>query len=261
MEFSGSTTLITGASAGIGAAFAEELARRGSDLVLVARRRGRLDDAAADLTARFGRRVDVIATDLGEPAAGHRLKESTDDLGVIPTSLVNAAGFGTYGPVLTSEPDRQASMIDLNVGALADVTRAFLPGIVEHGSGSVVNVASTAGYQPVPGMAAYAASKAFVLSFTEALWSELRGTGVTALALSPGPTRTEFFDVVGTLADPGSGFQTPQQVVATALRALDRRATPPSIVSGAGSALQATTVRFLPRRAAIAIARGSVAAR
>jgi short-subunit dehydrogenase len=149
-------------------------------------------------------------------------------------------------------------MIRLNVEALVDVSRAFLPDLVEAGHGALINVASNAGYQPVPGMASYAATKAFVLSFTEALWHELKGTGVQVLAISPGPTRTEFFEVVGSMENPGK-LQTPEQVVRTAMSALARRHPAPSVVSGRLTALLATAVRWLPRRTAIAVASGFTA--
>lgn len=259
--FHNAVTVVTGASAGIGAAFARELASRGSDLVLVARRRDRLEDLAETIRGRHGRRVDVVAADLSEPGAGGRLEAECRARGLRPTSLINNAGFGMHGDLAHADSDRLAAMLRLNVEGLVDITRAFLPGLLEHGRGALVNVASSAGYQPVPGMAAYAASKAFVLSFTEALWRETRRTGVRVLALSPGPTRTEFFDVVATMNDPAGTFQTPEQVVRTALRALARRHAPPSIVSGRLTAAQATAVRFLPRRAGIAIASGFTSAK
>lgn len=249
------TTLITGASSGIGAAFAREFADRGSDVVLVARRRDRLEALAAELDRDSGARVTVIERDLGQPNAGQELKAELDRLGISVSAVVNNAGFGIHGPVIQADPTALSAMIRLNIEALVDISRAFLPDLLDTGRGVIINVASNAGYQPVPGMAGYAATKAFVLSFTEALWHELKGTRVQALAISPGPTRTEFFDVVGSMKDPGN-LQTPEQVVATAMTALSRPSPPPSAVSGRMTAFLATAVRWLPRRAALAIASG-----
>lgn len=254
------TTLITGASSGIGAAFAREFARRGSDVVLVARRRERLESLAAELERDTGAHATVIERDLGRPNAGQELKAELDRLGITVSSVVNNAGFGVHGPLALADPAALSAMIRLNVEALVDVSRAFLPDLLDAGHGALINVASNAGYQPVPGMASYAASKAFVISFTEALWHELKGSGVRVLAISPGPTRTEFFDVVGSMEHPGN-LQTPEQVVATAMDALARRNPPPSVVSGRLTALLTTAVRWLPRRTAIAIASGFTAAK
>lgn len=252
------TTLITGASSGIGAAFAREFARRGSDVVLVARRRERLEALAAEIERDTRAHVTVIEQDLAQPGAGRALKDELRRLGISVSSVINNAGFGVHGPLALADPAALSAMIRLNVEALVDVSRALLPDLVEAGRGVVINVASNAGYQPVPGMATYAATKAFVLSFTEALWHELNGTGVQVLALSPGPTRTEFFDVVGSMEIPGP-LQTPEEVVSTAMRALARRHPAPSVVSGRMTALLATAVRWLPRRTAIAIASGFTA--
>ena len=254
------TTLITGASSGIGAAFAREFAQRGSDVVLVARRRDRLEALAAEIERDTSARATVIERDLGQPNAGQELKAELDGLGISVSSVVNNAGFGVHGPVALADPAALSAMIRLNIEALVDVSRAFLPDLLSTGSGALINVASNAGYQPVPGMAGYAATKAFVLNFTEALWHELKGTGVRVLAISPGPTRTEFFDVVGSMKDPGN-LQTPEQVVATAMVALSRPNPPPSAISGWMTALQATAVRWLPRRTAITIASGFTAAK
>jgi short-subunit dehydrogenase len=254
------TTVITGASSGIGAAFAREFAQRGSEVVLVARRRERLEALAAEITHDTGARATVVEQDLAQPDAGRALKAELDRLGISASSVVNNAGFGVHGPLALADPAALSAMIRLNVEALVDVTRSLLPDLIDAGRGALINVASNAGYQPVPGMATYAATKAFVLSFTEALWHELKGTGVRVLAISPGPTRTEFFDVVGSMESPGT-LQAPEQVVSTAMAALARRNPPPSVVSGWATALQSTAVRWLPRRTAIAIASGFTAAK
>ncbi len=246
MDLTGQTALVTGASSGIGAEFARRLAARGAAVVLVARRTDRLEALAAELPTH----ATVIGLDLSTRGAGPALVTALD--GQTIDVLVNNAGFGLHGSFVTEDPARLEDMLDLNVTALVSITRALLPGMVERGRGAVVNVASTAAYQSTPSFAAYAASKAFVLSFTEALSHELRGTGVSALALSPGPTRTEFFDLVGEDAAVGR-MQTAGQVVDVALRALDRRRTPPSVVSGALNRVTAAGVGLLPRRVALAV--------
>jgi len=238
--FAPTRSLITGASSGLGAEFARQLAARGSSLVLAARRTDRLEALAAELPVD----VQVVTIDLAAPEAGQRLFEAAGPVDL----LVNNAGFGTHGALVDEHPDRLAQEIALNVAAVVDATRAFLPPMYERGSGAVVNVASTAAFQPIPGMAVYGASKAFVLSFSEAMWAEARGHGVKVTALAPGATATEFFDVVGTNQAAVGRPQTAQQVVATALRALDRRSTPPHVVSGAGNAFAAWGTRLVPKR-------------
>ncbi|MBB3677072.1 hypothetical protein FHX36_002807 [Modestobacter versicolor] len=250
--FQGRTALVTGASAGIGAEFARQLAARGSDLVLVARRADRLAELAAELTAAHGVAVAVVPLDLGRPAAGRALAAEVDRRGIEVTSVVNCAGFGTHGPFHREDADRLAEEIAVDVTALVDVSRAFIDRLRVAGTGVLVNVASMAAYTPSPNMAVYAAGKAFVLSFTEALWQESLGSGLRVLALSPGATDTEFFDVLGNdAADGGRGRQTPQQVVTTALRALDRRTPPPSVAVGRRNRVAATGVRLLTRRRAV----------
>ncbi len=245
------TTLITGASAGIGEEFARRLAARGSALVLVARRADRLEKLAADIEAAHRVRVTVIPMDLSAPAAGSRLKAETDRLGLRVTGLINNAGFGTHGPFQDEDPARLRDEIAVNIAALVDLTRAYVGDLRAADSGVLVNLASLAAYQPIPKMAVYAASKAFVLNFTEALWYEARGTGLRVTCLSPGATSTEFFDVLGSEADGGTPRQTAADVVTTALRALDRRTPPPSVVSGRLNRLLASGSRLLPRRAAL----------
>lgn len=258
MQWNGTTAVVTGASSGIGAAFAAALAQRRCDLVLVARREERLRSLAATLQAEHGVHVRVIAADLSTPAGIERLVRQLNDNHVQVDVLVNNAGFATHGTFTEGDAARIDEEISLNVGAVAALTRAFLPEMVRRGNGVVVNIASTAAFQPIPFMAVYGATKAFVLSFTEALWGELEGTGVTALALCPGATDTEFFDVAGEAASVGAR-QTPAQVVETGLRALDRRNPPPSIVSGRSNAWSARLPRYLTRRAVIRVTRRLVA--
>ena len=249
VDYRTQTTLITGASSGIGAVFATELAARGSSLILVARRRDRLEALAEQLRAQHRVHVEVVAMDLSTPQAGARLAAHVARQGLTVTSLVNNAGFGTFGPFHTGDPQRLRTMIALDVVSVVDLTRAFIDDLRRAGTGVLVNVASMAAYQANPNMAVYGAAKAFVLSFTEALWQESLSTGLRVLAVSPGATRTEFFDVVGTQAAAGGTRPVePEDVVRTALRALDRRTTPPSIAVGRGNRLFLLAARLLSRR-------------
>ena len=258
IDFSGQTTVVTGASSGIGAEFARELARRGSDLVLVARRLDRLEDLASELRARHGVRATAVRLDLSEPGAGRRLAADLAGRGIRVDGLVNNAGFGTSGTFHQEDPDRLTDEINVDVANLVDLTWAFIEPLRDSGRGVLVNVASAAAYAPSPGMAVYAACKAFVLSFTEALWYESRGTGLRVLSLAPGLTRTEFFDGLEGGAYQG-GYQTPEQVVATAMRALDRGRRP-SVQSGRLNALMVSLPRLFTRRRSVLIS-GRISAR
>jgi uncharacterized protein len=254
IDFRGRTALITGASSGLGAEFARRLAARGADVVLVARRRELLETQARELSEQYRVAATPIATDLARPGVGAELREELAARGIAVSTLINNAGFATYNSFVDEDPARIAAEIQLDVATLVDLTRTFLPGMIADGGGALVNVASTAAYQPLPGMAVYGACKAFVLSFTEAVAYETRDSGVSVLALSPGATRTEFFDVVGTEAAAVGGFQTPQQVVETALRALDKKRTPASVVSGSANRLSAAFAGIAPRALATATA-------
>jgi short-subunit dehydrogenase len=245
MSYQPRRSVITGASSGIGAAFARALAARGSDLVLVARRTERLRELAGELEAGHGIRAEVVIADLSKPAAGRTLRSAID--GPVDT-IVNNAGFGAHGVVATEDPAVLEQLVAVDVAAVVDVTRAFLPELIAAGRGAIVNIASTAAFQPVPLMAAYGAAKAFVLSFSQAVWQEARPHGVKVLALAPGFTTTEFFDVAGNRETAHGAEQTPEQVVATGLRALDRRSTPPYAVSGAMNAAGAAVSPLAPRR-------------
>ena len=187
-----STALVTGASSGIGAAIAESLARRGHAVSLVARREDRLTELAGELRDRHGVRAEVVACDVGDPGQRDRLAARIDELGLDVEVLVNNAGFGSVGDFAGAERERQIEMVRVNCEAVVDLTARYLPGMVERGRGAVINVASMAAFQPLPKSATYAASKAFVLSHSEALHQELRGTGVTVTAICPGPVDTEF---------------------------------------------------------------------
>lgn len=248
MTFAPARSVITGASSGIGAQFARSLAARGSDLVLIARRTDRLQSLADELTATHGVRAEVIGADLADAGIGAQLRQRID--GPIEL-LVNNAGFGAHGALADADIETLDRLIAVDIRALVELTHAFLPDLIERRRGGIVNVASTAAYQPLPGMATYGAAKAFVLSFTEAVWREARPHGVKVMALSPGATESEFFDVVGTQDAAVGARQTADQVVSTGLRALDRRSTPPSVISGRRNALTAAGTRFAPKRLVI----------
>lgn len=258
LDLTGQTALVTGASSGIGAQFARQLAMRGADLVLVARRADALQLLADDLTSRYTVRASVLAVDLARPGAASDLFARVSALGISVDILVNNAGFASHGDLVDADPARMAEQVQLNVGTLVETTVLFLPTMVRRGRGAVLNVASTAAFQAVPHMAVYSATKAFVLSFTRALWGETRGTGVAVLAVCPGATQTPFFDVAGPDADAAFGpRRTPEQVVTNALKALGGRR--PSIVDGLGNAAVARAVtRILPERLLIHVAERSV---
>lgn len=251
-DYASQTVLITGASAGIGREFAEALARRGADLVLVARRRDRLEELAATLRGSYGVAVHVMADDLALPEPGPRLRSALFERGISVTCLVNNAGFGTFGPFAEEDPTRLAQEIAVDVSAPVSLSHAFLPDLQKKGDGFLINVASMAAYTATPRMAVYGASKAFVLSFTEALWAELRGTGLTVFALSPGATNTEFNSVVGSEnATAGARKRAPADVVGTALAHLERTNPGPGAIDGTGNRITAPVVRLLSRKTAV----------
>ncbi|AEV86483.1 oxidoreductase [Actinoplanes sp. SE50] len=246
VDYRKQTVLITGASAGLGAEFARRLAARGAGLVLVARRADRLAALVAELSAP-GITVTPIAMDLAVPGAGERLSAAVEAAGVTVTSLINNAGFGTNQAFHEEDPARVTDEITLNVTSLVGITRAFIDRL-RAGDGFLINVASIAAYQPNPRMAVYGATKAFVLSFTEALWFESRHTRLRVLAVSPGATETEFFEVAGQGADGGTRRMRADQVVDSALRALDRRTSRPSVVTGALNRVLTGATRLVSRR-------------
>jgi short-subunit dehydrogenase len=188
--------VITGASSGIGEEFARQLAAKGHGVFLVARREDRLRELAAEVQREYDVRAEFLACDLADPAERQRLREEVANRGLDVGILVNNAGFTTVGDV-HENPDRQLGMVRVNVEALVDLTTMWLPGMTERGSGAVIQVASVAGFQPIPVQSVYAATKAFVLHFSEATAAELKGTGVTMTALCPGPVETEFVEAGG----------------------------------------------------------------
>ncbi|MEV6261159.1 SDR family oxidoreductase [Streptomyces sp. NPDC051784] len=236
--------LVTGASSGLGAEFAAQLAARGHDLVLVARSEARLTALAERLITEHGVHAHVLVQDLTEPDAARRVTDRLAALGLSVDLLVNNAGFGTCGRFEDIAADRDHDQLLVNVVALVDLTHALLPGMLERGAGAVVNVASTAGFQPSPYFAVYSASKSFVLNFGLALRQEYRGRGIRVLTLCPGPVDTPFFDAIGTRdAAVNGSMTTPEPVVRAALRSLDRDRG--YVTPGLGNALAA---HLLPRR-------------
>ena len=238
--------LVTGASSGLGAAFAEALARRGFDLVVVARRRERLEALAEEMRGRYEVAVQVLVADLTS-AADLQSVESRVASDAALSILVNNAGFGTTGPFAETDPDREEAEIRLNVVALSRLTRAALPGMIARGTGGIINVSSVAALLPGPFHATYGATKAFVNSFTEALHEELRGTGVRVQALCPGFTRTEFQERAGLTSQsvPSFAWMSPEYVVENSLAAL-RRGTLVCVPGAVYRAL-AALIALLPR--------------
>jgi short-subunit dehydrogenase len=236
-----STALITGASSGIGAAVAGELASRGHAVALVARREERLRSLAGELESEHEVPTEVIACDLADPGERERLASELHDRGRAVEVLVNNAGFGHQADFATSPIERMVGMVRLNVEAVVDLTGRFLTGMLERGRGSVINVASMAAFQPLPGSAVYAASKSFVLSFSEGIRTELRGSGVTVTAVCPGPVRTEFMEAAGfpdvEERTPGTFWMSAEDVARIAVEGAerDRRVVVPGTLNRAGA--------------------------
>jgi short-subunit dehydrogenase len=235
-----STALVTGASSGIGAAIAAELAARGHGVTLVARREDRLRELAEKLEGQ-GVRAEAIGCDLGDEAARDRLQAEIEDRGLAVEILVNNAGFGGGPEFADTDRSRVVEMARLNVEAVADLTARFVPAMVARGRGAVINTASTASFQPLPGTAHYAATKAYVLSLSEAISSELGPKGITVTALCPGPVRTEFMDVANLEhAEDGTPdfiWSTAEEVAAAAVRGAEqgKRVVVPGTLNRAGA--------------------------
>lgn len=248
------TALVTGASSGIGAEFARVLARKGCDLILVARGEDKLRELANELSARHNIKTHVIAQDLSDEWASRIIESEVKARGLQVDVLINNAGFATQGDFEATDADLLHGQVMLNVTAVVDLTRAFLPAMVERKSGVIVNVSSTAGFLPLPTQAVYGATKAFVLSWSEALWAENRERGIKVLALCPGATDTEFFERVG--RDVAARKDTPEFVVRCAMKAL-RRGEPTVVVGTANAFVAHVLPRVLSRRA-LTLAAGRV---
>lgn len=235
------TALVTGASSGIGEAIARELASRGYSLTLVARREDRLKALASELSEQHGVTAETARADLGEADERDRLAKALEKSGRQVDILVNNAGFGVHGDFTRVAGDRLTEMVRVNVEAVVDLTGRFLPPMVERGEGAVMNIASTSAFQPLPGSATYAATKSFVLSFSEAIRTEVRGTGVTVTAVCPGPVRTEFGETAGMGAvedrTPGMIWMSAEEVARDAIDAAARgkRVVVPGALNRAGA--------------------------
>lgn len=252
MDYQAKTALITGASSGIGLAYAEEFARRGTNLVLVARRGDLLEKLATKIATFSKVRVTLIPMDLATLDAGKVLEKAVAAKNLEIDFLINNAGFGTSGRLVHEDRSVVQDEIVLNIATLVDLTTAYLPKMVARNSGVIVNIASTASYQPVPGMAVYAATKAFVRSFTAAVWGEVSDSNVRVLAVSPGATETAFFEVAGT-----NEFKKRvpvSNVVKTTFKALDSSGSKPVVIDGLGNRIMALASKFMPESLVIKVA-------
>lgn len=245
------TAVITGASSGIGADLARVFAEEGYHLVLVARSEAKMRALGEELRKAHGVAFDVIGADLAKPGAPAEVMATVAGLGLAVDVLVNNAGYGTYGKFVETSAEEELAMIQVNVVALTHLTKLVLPQMVARGSGRILNVASTAAFQPGPLMAVYYATKAYVLSFSEALANELGGTGVTLTTLCPGPTKTGFQRVAkmekSRLVSTPSVVMDSMAVARAGYRGLIRGKT--VVIPGAQNAVLASVVRFFPRRA------------
>ncbi len=247
------TVVVTGGSTGIGAAFARRVASEGARVMVVARGRTRLEALATEISGRHGVEVLAHAEDLSKPGAGGRVLEALHAKGWKADVLVNNAGFASYGPLETQALSVLREEIDLNVTGLVELTHAFLPELIAR-RGGIIHVASTAAFQPVPYMAVYGATKAFVLSFSEAVWFENRARGLRVLALCPGATETPFFDRVGAEEASLGARATPESVVEVGLKAFASNRS--HVVAGLGNYWAAQTARLVTRQAAARITGG-----
>ncbi len=244
------TALITGASSGIGETFARELASQKKNLVLVARSKDKLEQLATKLEQKEGIKTTVIPQDLTLPGAGQSLFDQIKAQGLTIDLLINNAGFGDYGNFSDRPLDKQITMIQLNITVLTELTGLFLPEMKQRANGGIINVSSIAGFQPLPYMSVYAATKAFVLNFTEALWAENKDCGVNILALCPGPTESEFFKRAE-FPDSFAGgdknsLVSSEEVVTEALKALNKNQST-VVTGGIGNQLLVNVPRFVPR--------------
>lgn len=248
--YQGKTVLLTGASSGIGKAFAYRLAQRGANLILTARTATRLQEIAEEVTALHKVDVQVIPADLSLPESPLQLVDTIKAKSLSVDILINNAGFGKWADFLGERLETYDSMLSLNVDALTKLTYLCLPEMLAHGSGGVINVASTAAFQPVPYFAVYAASKAYVLNFTEALAGEYGQKGVRFMALCPGSTATNFMQVANAKTE-GMSFSSPDAVAESALRAFEKGNI--SYIHGTSNFLTALLPRVLSRKVVVKI--------
>src|SRR6266498_4631539 len=246
------TTVITGASSGIGEVFARKLAARGRNVLLVARSEDKLVTMCNELGRSNSIRAQYVTLDLSKPESPARLFDEAQKRGLVVDLLINNAGFGSMGEFTKLDLARELNMIDLNIKSLVELTHRFLDPMIQRKQGAIINVASTAGFQPVPFMATYAATKAFVLSFSEALWEENRPHGVHVMALCPGVTETNFFEASRMEQPPMRVAQRPEDVVEAALRGLSRKKS--FVISGWTNFFMVEAERLVPRSLVVRMA-------
>ncbi|KAB8330410.1 SDR family oxidoreductase [Scytonema tolypothrichoides VB-61278] len=236
--------MITGASSGIGAAFAHTLAQRGMNLILVARSESKLQALSTELNHKYKIRTDAIAADLSYENMGLHVYEQTQKRQLHVDMLINNAGFSTNGNFETIPPDKDHQQVMLNVVSVVDLTHAFIPAMLERGEGTIINIGSTTSFYPLAYQAVYGATKAFILSFSEALWAEYRERGIKVLALCPGATDTAFFNTMG--RDINFKKHSPQDVVRIGLSALEQNRH--YVIPGFRNTLESNILpRLLPR--------------
>ena len=244
------TALITGASSGIGETFAEELAKKNHNLILVARSQDKLNALAARLSSNYQVQAEVIVQDLTKPSAAKTVFDLVRAKGMVVDLLINNAGFGDYGAFCDRPLHKQMSMIQLNIAAVVELTGLFLPSMQQRSSGAIINVSSIAGFQPIPYMSVYAASKAFILNFSEALWAENKDTGVNILVTCPGPTESKFYDRADFPDDAtglnGMTMASADKVVEETLQALEEERST-AVVGGFANQLIVNLPRLVPR--------------
>jgi uncharacterized protein len=246
------TCIVTGASSGIGADIARELAKRKFGVTLVARREDRLRGLAEELTTAYGTRAEVIAADLTDEGSRAGVASQLGERGLTVDVLVNNAGFSSVGPVHRSDRAREVAMIRTDVEAVVDLCSTFVPGMVQRGRGAVLNVASTAAFQPLPGQAGYSAAKAFVLAYSQAVRAELKGTGVTLTVLCPGPVETGFVEASGMTEEEAAGalpkimWVSSEAVAREAVEGVERDRD--VVIPGAVNRLVAVGAHLTPRR-------------
>lgn len=252
----GQTALVTGASAGIGVDLAECFAKDGYDLILTARSEGALQEVANRLSATHGVKAHIIAQDLGAFGGGSAVAAKIAEKGLNVDVVVNNAGYGIAGQFDGSKLEDQLGMIDLNDRALVELTHIYWPQMLKNKRGGILNVASTAAFQPGPLMAIYYASKAFVLSFSEALWEEANGTGVHVSCLCPGPTASKFRERAGTGKTRLSNSKVMTSMEVARQGYAGFRNNKPVVITGFSNAMTARLVPFLPRKTLLKIVRG-----
>lgn len=251
-NYTGQTALVTGASSGIGRAFAQELARRGCHLILVARAQKQLEQLAHELESSYDVRAIALPVDLTDPASADHLMSELTVRQLRVDILVNNAGFGTMGAFHHLSLDRLMQEVQLNIATLTALTHLCIGPMLTSTNGVIINVASMTAFQPAPYMAVYGATKAYVLSFTEALWAEYRTKGIRILALCPGETRSSFHAVSGTDDLKGKRME-PEEVVQAAFQAINKNRS--SKIAGRRNILMAQLSRFLPRRTVLNVVR------